>query len=177
MIRELPARCWALQWDGHPAAAGGNHYDTEEQAREDIRNGLAAVHTGKCGGFVITGGEDEDGYCTRCEDPVLSRDFALHPCSPAQLPGPCWVMGCDCGDCDPDEYFDLSGESYECHRPSESAACALAWEAGWRVTTDGRAYAGSCLLPPGSALAPPPRAAQEDAGQLTLVAPAREPAS
>lgn len=168
MIGTLPAPCWTLKWEGYPLTSTGTHYETEQDARRESNGGQLARHK-NCGGAILFG---ISTWCPVCEADVSSNDWELLTWTPAQLPAPCWVLSCDCGDCDPGDIFDVNGDGYGYHQDTEPAAYALAWNIRWKVTPAGHAYTDACDLPPGTVLAPPPGAAREAAGQLTLI-PAR----
>ena len=154
-IRALPGPCWVLQWDGLPVTDEGAHFETREDALRAGRTrsgGPLAMHKG-CGGIVMF---DTGPFCLLCEESPGDDEWEQRASAPAQLPVACWVISCDCGDCDPDEIYDVNGDGYGIHEPGEAAAYALAWSIRWAVTPDRHAYMDTCTVPPGTVLAPIP---------------------
>lgn len=158
-IHTLPANCWVLQWGGLPlTGANASHYETRDQAAAAIpAHGQLARHK-DCGGAVLFA---LSAWCPACDDEAISDgDWELLPVTPAQLPRPCWIAECDCGNC----AGDLLGEDdgYVLHRCAEAEITACAWQHGWQVTVSGLAYPDRYSLPPGAILAarPPGRGRQ-----------------
>jgi hypothetical protein len=133
-IRELPAPCWTIRWEGPGEPTWSGHHFATAEAVLPGRD-TACVHLG-CGGLVIF---DTAAYCTGCEEEgVPAEDWAQSPFTRAQLATPCWVASCDAPGCDPVLILG-EDEDYQIHQDTRDAFSAeyiASWD--WQLTGDGR---------------------------------------